>query len=250
MKATPSDKGIVYLVGAGPGDPGLITVRGMECLQQADVVIYDRLANPKLLAYACHAELIDAGKEPDRHAVPQGRINALLVEHARAGKVVVRLKGGDPFVFGRGGEEAEVLAEAGVRFAIVPGVTSAVAAPAYAGIPVTYRDLACSFTVITGHRAACIDDPTYDWRRLAQNSDTLVFLMGVRNLPHIVQAILDAGRPATTPVALVEQATTAAQRTVVGTLADITTVAADIEPPAVIIVGEVVRLREKLNWCQ
>jgi uroporphyrinogen III methyltransferase/synthase len=248
MKATPSDRGIVYLVGAGPGDPGLITVRGAECLQQADVVIYDRLANPALLAYAGHAQLIDVGKEPERHAVPQSRITALLLEHAQAGKIVVRLKGGDPFVFGRGGEEAEALSLAGVPFVVVPGVSSAVAGPAYAGIPVTHRDLACSFTVATGHRASCVDDPACDWRRLARTSDTLIYLMGVRNLPHIVAATVEAGRPPTTPVAVIQDATCEGQRTVVGTLENIASLAEEIEPPAVIIIGEVVRLREKLNW--
>ncbi len=183
MKATRDGRGIVYLVGAGPGDPGLITVRGVECLRQADSVIYDRLANAALLAYASNAELIDVGKEAERHTIPQARINAMLLEHTLAGKVVVRLKGGDPFVFGRGGEEAEVLAEAGIPFVIVPGISSAVAGPAYAGIPVTHRDLACSFTVITGHRAGHVKDPACDWRRQAQTADTLVFLMGVHSLP-------------------------------------------------------------------
>ena len=248
MNATLSDPGIVYLVGAGPGDPGLITVRGMECLQRAGVVIYDRLANPALLAYASDAELIDVGKDPNHAVGMQSRINDLLIAHAWAGKVVVRLKGGDPFVFGRGGEEAEALVEAGIRFEVVPGVSSAVAAPAYAGIPVTHRDLACSFSVIAGHRAAFVEDPACDWRRLAQASDTLVFLMGVKNLPHIVDAVLAAGRPALTPVALIERASGARQRTVVGTLETITGAAADVEPPAVIVIGEVVRLREKLAW--
>ncbi|HEX9114656.1 MAG TPA: uroporphyrinogen-III C-methyltransferase [Anaerolineae bacterium] len=248
MKASESERGIVYLVGAGPGDPGLLTVRGAECLRQADVVIYDRLANHALLDYAEHADLIDAGKEPEHHAVPQGKINALLLEHAQAGKIVVRLKGGDPFVFGRGGEEAEALAAAGIPFVVVPGVSSAIAGPAYAGIPVTHRGLAASVTVATGHRAACADDPACDWRRLAAGSDTLIYLMGVRNLPHIVAATLEAGRPASTPIAVIQEATCAGQRTVVGTLVDIVDLAAGIEPPAVIIIGDVVNLRETLSW--
>jgi uroporphyrin-III C-methyltransferase len=180
--------------------------------------------------------------------VPQSRINALLIEHAAAGKFVVRLKGGDPFVFGRGGEEAEALRDAGIPFVVVPGVSSAIAGPAYAGIPVTHRDLSCSVTVATGHRVAGVDDPACDWRRLAHTSDTLIYLMGVHNLPHIVAATLDAGRPAATPVAVVQEATCAGQRTVVGTLDTIVDLAADVEPPAVIIIGDVVRLREKLGW--
>jgi uroporphyrinogen III methyltransferase/synthase len=171
--------GMVYLVGAGPGDPGLITLRGIECLKQADVVVYDRLVNRSLLAYARHAELIDVGKQPNRHVVPQTEINNLLIEKAQAGKIVVRLKGGDPFVFGRGGEEAMALAEVGLPFEIVPGVTSAIAAPAYAGIPVTYRGVACSVAFATGHRADFVEDPACDWGRLAYGPDTLVFLMGV-----------------------------------------------------------------------
>jgi uroporphyrinogen III methyltransferase/synthase len=240
--------GFVYLVGAGPGDPGLITLRGLECLKQANVVIYDRLINRSLLAYARHAELIDVGKQPNCHILPQAEINALLIEKARAGKVVVRLKGGDPFVFGRGGEEAVALAEAGLPFEVVPGVTSAIAAPAYAGIPVTHRGMACSVAFATGHRADSIEDPTCDWRRLACGCDTLVFLMGVHNLPRIVEQLIAHGRSPDTPVALVERATHTNQKTVVGTLANIVERAAGIRPPAAIIIGEVVRLRETLRW--
>lgn len=248
MTSTPPQVGMVYLVGAGPGDPGLITLRGIECLKQAEVVIYDRLASHALLAYAGCAELIDVGKQPDFHPVPQAKINALLVEKARSGKRVVRLKGGDPFVFGRGGEEASVLAEAGIPFEIVPGVTSAVAAPAYAGIPVTYRGISCSVAFATGHRADFAEDPCGDWRRLACGPDTLVFLMGIHHLPSIVEQLLAGGRPPDTPVAVIREATTASQQTVVGTLADIVELAADIRPPAVIVVGEVVRLRQNLRW--
>jgi uroporphyrinogen III methyltransferase/synthase len=240
--------GMVYLVGAGPGDPGLITLRGIECLKQADVVVYDRLVNRSLLAYARHAELIDVGKQPNRHVVPQTEINNLLIEKAQAGKIVVRLKGGDPFVFGRGGEEAMALAEVGLPFEIVPGVTSAIAAPAYAGIPVTHRGVACSVAFATGHRADFVADPACDWGRLACGPDTLVFLMGVCNLPHIVEQLIARGRPPDTPVALVERATRTNQKTVVGTLADIVEQAAGVRPPAAIIIGEVVKLRESLRW--
>ena len=240
--------GIVYLVGAGPGDPGLITVRGIERLKQADVVIYDRLANHSLLAHAKNAELIDVGKRPNHHRVPQAEITALLVEKARQGHIVVRLKGGDPFVFGRGGEEALALAEAGIPFEIVPGITSAIAAPAYAGIPVTHRGLACSVAFATGHRADFVTDPGDDWARLAGGSDTLVFLMGIHNLSQIVKELIDHGRSPDTPVALVERASRTSQKTAVGTLANIVERAAKIEPPAAIIIGEVVRLRESLSW--
>jgi uroporphyrinogen III methyltransferase/synthase len=240
--------GIVYLVGAGPGDPGLITIRGLECLKQADVVVYDRLVNPSLLAYARRAELIDVGKQPNRHTMLQDKINALLIEKARAGKIVVRLKGGDPFVFGRGGEEAVALVGAGLPFEVIPGVTSAIAAPAYAGIPITYRNMACSVAFATGHRADFVKDPTCDWKRLACSCDTLVFLMGVHNLPHIVEQLMAYGRPPETPVALVEQATCTNQKTVVGTLANIVEQATEIQPPAAIIIGEVVQLRETLRW--
>lgn len=240
--------GIVYLVGAGPGDPGLITIRGLECLKEADVVVYDRLVNLSLLSYARRAELIDVGKQPNHHTMPQEGINAILIEKARAGKMVVRLKGGDPFVFGRGGEEAIALARAGLPFEIVPGVTSAIAAPAYAGIPVTHRKMACSVAFATGHRADFVEDPTCDWKRLACSCDTLVFLMGVHNLPDIVEQLIANGRPPDTPVALVEQATCTDQKTVSGTLANIVEQAAEIRPPAAIIVGEVVQLRETLRW--
>ncbi|MGC8781112.1 MAG: uroporphyrinogen-III C-methyltransferase [Anaerolineae bacterium] len=251
---TPSSCGIVYLVGAGPGDPELITVRGLKCLQRAEVVVYDRLANRALLDHApANAELIDVGKEADRHTLPQEEINRLLVAKGRAGKTVVRLKGGDPFVFGRGGEEALALAEAGVPFEVVPGVTSAIAAPAYAGIPVTHRGLAGSVTILTGHRADAAAEAEAAWERLAAaaTDGTLVFLMGVGNLPAIVAALRRGGRSADTPVALVASGACPEQQTVIGTLADIVARAAGvIRPPAVIIVGEVVALAEKLAWCK
>jgi uroporphyrinogen III methyltransferase/synthase len=241
-------RGIVYLVGAGPGDPGLITLRGLERLKQADVVIYDRLANHSLLAHASQAELIDVGKRPNHHRVPQEEITVLLIEKAGQNKVVVRLKGGDPFVFGRGGEEALALAEAGIPFEIVPGITSAIAAPAYAGIPITHRGLSCSAALATGHRAEFVEDPTCDWAQLACGPDTLVFLMGVHNLPQIVEQLVAHGRSTDTPVALVERASRTSQKTAVGTLANIVQRAAEIRPPAAVIIGDVVQLRQSLRW--
>src|SRR5690348_14981246 len=202
--------GKVFLVGGGPGDPGLITVKGLGCLRTADVVLYDRLIAPALLAETpAWAELIDVGKAPEKARRSQNEINAQLIAHARAGKTVVRLKGGDPFVFGRGGEEALALVEAGIPFEVVPGVTSAVAAPAYAGIPVTHREVARSFTVVTGHTAE--DDANAAWDDLPR-SGTLVLLMGVKHLPEIVQKLLAAGRRADTPAAVIHWGTTARQQ--------------------------------------
>ena len=242
-----SPGGIVYLVGAGPGDPGLLTLRGLECLQKADVVVHDRLANSQLLAHAPQAELIDVGKQPDHHPVPQTRINTILVEQARQGKIVVRLKGGDPFVFGRGGEEAQALAEAGLPFEIIPGVTSAIAVPAYAGIPVTQRGMACSVAFITGH---CAGSKPLDlnWEALAHGIDTLVFLMGVHSLPVIVTSLAEAGCTPETPVALIERGTLSEQKVMTGSLANILEKALEIKPPAIIIVGEVVDLHSMLDW--
>jgi uroporphyrinogen III methyltransferase / synthase len=237
---------IVYLVGAGPGDPGLLTVRGREILERADVVVYDRLIGADLLAL-CRpdAEKIYVGKEANRHALPQDEINALLVERAQAGQSVCRLKGGDPFVFGRGGEEALFCREHGVPFEIVPGVTSAVAAPAYAGIPVTQREVASSFAVVTGHTKD--DDAPPAELPVA---DTLVFLMGVRALPKIVAQLRARGEPSSTPVALVRWGTTTMQQVVTGTLATIEdeVARAALKPPALIVVGDVVNLREQLRW--
>ena len=246
-KTEHSSVGYVYLVGAGPGDPGLLTLRGLECLQKADVVVHDRLANPQLLAHAPQAELIDVGKQPDHHPVPQTRINAILVEEAHQGKSVVRLKGGDPFVFGRGGEEAQALAKAGIPFEIIPGVTSAIAVPAYAGIPVTQREVACSVAFITGH---CAGSKPLDinWQALSQGVDTMVFLMGVHSLPLIVSSLLEAGYPSEKPIALIEQGTLPEQKTVTGTLADILEKAVEVKPPAIIIIGEVVNLHTTLEW--
>lgn len=239
--------GIVYLVGTGPGDPELITVRGLKRLQQADVVIYDRLVNEALLDEAPPwAERIFAGKAPGCHTMRQEDINTLLVERAQAGQSVVRLKGGDPFVFGRGGEEAAACAEAGVPWEVVPGISSALAAPACAGIPVTHRGVSGSFAVVTGHRAPDQDD--VDWASLS-GVDTLIVLMGVERLPHIVSRLTGFGRAPDTPVAIIERSTLPEERIVVGALSDIVdqVTAAGIASPAVIVVGEVVRLREQLK---
>jgi uroporphyrinogen III methyltransferase/synthase len=242
--------GRVYLVGGGPGDPGLLTLRGKECLERADVIIYDRLIDPSLLRFApTSAERIFVGKRADHHPIPQPEINALLVARAQAGQVVVRLKGGDPFVFGRGGEEAEALVNAGVPFEVVPGVTSAIAVPAYAGIPVTHRDYTSSFAVVTGHEEITKSRPAVDWERLA-GIGTIVFLMGAGNLPEIVRQLTRHGRPASTPVAIIQWGTWSKQKTVHTTLADAVEKAraAQIGPPAITVVGEVAKLGERLRW--
>ncbi len=244
--------GKVYLVGAGPGDPGLITVAGLDRIREADVIVYDRLVSARLLEHARQdAELIYVGKVPgaeDGH--DQESINRTLIEQAQLGRTVVRLKGGDPFVFGRGGEEAEALRAAGIPFEVVPGVTSAVAVPAYAGIPVTHRGVASSFAVITGHEEPGKAETAIDWAHLATATDTLVFLMGVRNLPDIVARLTKHGRSPQTPVAVIQRGTTPEQRTVTGTLADIVSRVeeAGLRPPAITVVGEVVRLRKTLSW--
>ena len=246
-------RGIVYLVGAGPGDPELITLRGLRRLRQADVVVYDRLVHPDLLAEAPPgAERIDVGKAPGwvhrkggsrsgRPPASQEAIHALLVDRARAGRRVVRLKGGDPFVFGRGGEELLACAAAGVPCEVVPGVTSAVGVPTAAGIPLTHRGVAASFAVVTAHRAADLDD--VDWPALAR-VDTLVVLMGVARLPYVTAALVRAGRPRATPAAIVERGTWEDERIVTGTLADLAegAAAAGVRSPAVIVVGETVAL--------
>jgi len=239
------------LVGAGPGDPKLLTLRGKECLERADVVLYDYLANPALLDHApASAERIYVGRRGRGQYRDQADINRLLVERARGGKIVVRLKGGDPFVFGRGGEEAEAVAAAGLPFEIVPGVTAAVAVPAYAGIPVTHRTLASTVTFVTGHEDPSKGQSGIEWPRLATAHGTLVFLMGMTNLPQIVERLKAEGKSGSTPVAVIRWGTRTTQRTVVATLDDVVSKAqvARMEPPTVIVVGEVVRLREQLNW--
>lgn len=244
-------RGKVYLIGAGPGDPGLITVRGVELLSRADVIVNDALANPTLLKHAKPgAEIIYAGKRSRDHYLTQDQIIETIISHARAGKSVARLKGGDPFVFGRGGEEAEALAKAGIEFEIVPGITSAIAVPAYAGIPVTSRGEAVSFAVVTGHEAEDKPDSAIRWDHLATGVDTLVFLMGVENLPKIAEALIANGRAAGTPVAVIQWGTHPKQRTVTGTLATIVDVCreAAITAPAITIVGAVVRMRDTISW--
>jgi len=246
-----SARGTVYLVGAGPGDPGLITRRGLEILRTADVIVYDRLASSELLLEArAEARLVYVGKSPERHALSQEEINHLLAEEALAGLSVCRLKGGDPFVFGRGGEEADHLHAQGVPFVVVPGVTSAVAAPAYAGIPVTDRRAASSFAVVTGHEGAGKSERSVNWAALAQAADTLVVLMGMQSLRENVQALVEAGRAPTTPAAVVEWGTTGRQRAAYADLARIAdeVAAQGLGHPAILVVGEVVGLHERLAW--
>lgn len=245
-------KGKVYLVGAGPGDPTLITVKGVRFLGKADVVVYDYLANKKLLEHAPKgAEFIYVGKRGDgQHAQPQDAINALLVEKAREGKNVVRLKGGDPFIFGRGGEEIEELVEAGIPFEVVPGVTAATGAATYAGVPITHRAMTSTVAFVTGHEDPTKEATSIDWAKIATGVGTLVFYMGIKNLPSIAARLMENGRDPQTPVVVVRWASTPEQRSVEGTLATISEVVQKegIKPPALVVVGEVVKLREKINW--
>ncbi|MBI4829273.1 MAG: uroporphyrinogen-III C-methyltransferase [Nitrospinae bacterium] len=244
-------QGIVYLIGAGPGDPGLITVKGADCIAKADVVVYDYLANPALLDHArADAERIYVGKMGGAHTKTQDEINQIIVDRCREGKIVARLKGGDPFIFGRGGEEAEELVQAGLKFEVVPGVTAAVAAAAYAGIPLTHRDHTASVAFITGHEDPAKDVSNIHWDKIATGIGTLVFFMGIKNLPDIIANLIKHGRPPETPVAIIRWGTRPEQRTVTGTLADIVAKAraANIKPPSLTVVGEVVACREQLNW--
>lgn len=245
------NKGICYLVGAGPGDPGLMTLRGKECIEIADVIVYDYLSNDDFLKWAKpEAELIYAGKKSKDHAIPQGGINELLVEKSREGKIVTRLKGGDPLVFGRGGEEAEELREAGVPFEFVPGISSSIAGPAYAGIPVTHRDHCSQLTIFTGHENPEKMESSIDYEQIANAPGTKVMLMGVERLPIITGRILEAGGDPELPVALVRWATTGQHRTITGTLSTIAAIAqeAEFKAPAVAVFGTVVNCRETLNW--
>ena len=243
--------GMVYLVGAGPGDYRLISIKAVDCLKMADVVVYDRLADDRILQWAPDdAEYIYVGKASSNHTMKQEDINQLLVDKAAEGKCVVRLKGGDPFVFGRGGEEGLLLQQNGLPFEIVPGITSAISVPAYAGIPVTHRAVATSFAVVTGHEDPTKAKSNMRWEHLSTGVDTLVFLMGVANLPHITKKLIENGRPADTPAAVIRWGTKPEQRvlmTTVGTAAE-DVAKAQLKPPAIFIVGEVVRLREKLQW--
>jgi uroporphyrinogen III methyltransferase/synthase len=243
--------GKVYLVGAGPGDPGLLTCRGAELIASADVIVCDALVNPALLGISPeHAEIIFAGKRSKLHAIPQEELNGILVDHAKDGKVVVRLKGGDPYLFGRGGEEAESLALSGVPFEVVPGVTSISAVPAYAGIPVTHREHCSSITVLTGHKQSDKPDSTIDWEQVARESGTKIILMGIEQLRPITERLRENGLPGDTPAALIRWGTTNQQQTLTGTLVDIADIAEQegFDSPAVIIFGSVVSLRKNLNW--
>ncbi len=244
-------KGTVYLVGAGPGDPGLITRAGLDVLQQADVIIYDRLASSSLLLEArAEARLIYVGKSPEHHAMSQDEINTTLADDAGAGRSVCRLKGGDPFLFGRGGEEAEHLRENGVPFVVIPGVTSAIAAPAYAGIPVTDRRAASSVAIVTGHEEADKKSASVNWSELARATGTIVVLMGMKNLDEIARRLIAGGRPATTATAVIQWGTTGRQRVVRAELSSIAqeTTAAGITHPAVLVVGDVVALGDSIRW--
>src|SRR5579885_1750205 len=251
MRYEQSGRGKVYLVGAGPGDAELITVKGLRCLRAADVVIYDNLVNVELLEEApLDAQRIFVGKKPGCHSMKQEEINALLIRYAKENRVVVRLKGGDPFVFGRGGEEALALAEEGIPFEIVPGVSSAIAVPAYAGIPVTHRDHTSLVTIVTGHEQHNNSSAGVDWETLAKLGGTLVIMMGVSRFSHIAHRLLNGGMEANTPVAVIQQGTLPQQRMVKGTLIDIVERAerAGIKSPAITIIGDVVNLSDPLAW--
>jgi uroporphyrin-III C-methyltransferase len=241
--------GKAFIVGAGPGDPDLITVKGLRCIQKADVILYDRLVNPDILKEAkrdCH--LIYCGKQPNYHTLEQETINHLLVKYTKQGKNVVRLKGGDPFVFGRGAEEVEALVEQGLPVEVVPGITAGVAAPAYAGIPITHRELGSSFAIVTGHKPK--GKPTeINWKSLSTAVDTLAIYMGITNLPYICEELMKHGKKANTPVAIIQEGTTSTQRTVTGTLGSIVHIVKKeaIQNPAMIVVGEVVGFRNKIG---
>jgi uroporphyrin-III C-methyltransferase len=247
MELKNMSEGKVFLVGAGPGDPGLLTRKAERIIKSADIVLYDKLVDDRIIALVPKkVELIDVGKDPNHHKAPQHKINDLLVKYAKKGKKVVRLKGGDPYVFGRGGEEAEELVAHGIDVEIVPGISSAVAVPAYAGIPVTHRKYASTFTIVTGHEAAGNE---LKWDVLAQLEGTLVILMGVGALKENVANLIAFGKPAQTPAAIIAQGTTSRQKVVVGTLDDIARKAAtaNLEAPAVLVVGDVVRLSNILR---
>ena len=242
--------GKVYIIGAGPGDAGLITIKAVDCLRLADVVVYDNLVNEELLKYAPgKARLIYAGKKGGDHTLSQDAINNLLVQEAQAGNIVARLKGGDPFIFGRGGEEAEELVAHGIPFEVIPGVTSAIAVPAYAGIPLTHRGLTSTVAFITGHEDPTKDKSDIDWQALT-GIGTLVFLMGVKNIGQITETLISHGKQHDTPAALIRQGTTTQQETITGTLGTIVGLAQArrFSPPAILVVGKVVELRDTLNW--
>jgi len=240
--------GKVYLTGAGPGDIELLTVKALRVIKEADAIIYDRLANPEILEHAKDGcEFIYVGKEDGRHIMPQDDINEVIYQNALKYENVVRLKGGDPFVFGRGGEEALYLLERNIKFDVIPGITSAISAPAYAGIPVTHRGVAVSFRVVTGHESPNKKVSQIPWDNF-KTDDTIIFLMGLHNLPKISKKLIEIGKAADYPVAVISRGTTVEQTVVVGTLSDIVEKAKDVPTPALIVVGRVVELREQLNW--
>ncbi|MEM2099516.1 MAG: uroporphyrinogen-III C-methyltransferase [Candidatus Bathyarchaeia archaeon] len=240
--------GKVFLVGAGPGDPGLLTVRAAELLKKADVVVYDRLVSKGILGLIPDStEKIYVGKQSGNHEFSQLKITELLIKKAREGKLVVRLKGGDPFLFGRGGEEAEALVENGIEFEVVPGVTSAIAVPAYAGIPLTHREFASSVVIVTGHKAES-REREIAWEKIVNSVDTIVILMGVESLEVIVTKLVASGLKSETPIAIIEQGTLRQQRSIFGSIGTIVNEAKDVKPPAVIVIGEVVNLGRKLSW--
>lgn len=247
----PINKGWVYLVGAGPGDPGLMTVKGLELTSQADTIVYDHLVTEEIRAlFPARAKLYYVGKKAGKHTVEQDGIQRILVEEAKKGNAVVRLKGGDPFIFGRGGEECVALAEAGVRFEVVPGVSAAAAVPAYAGIPLTYRNLSTHFVVATGHESASKQTPDVDWQAVAKLGGTLVIFMGMLKLRHIADQLIRYGRDPSTPAAAIRWGATPMQQTAEGrldTIADITE-GVGMRPPALIVIGEVAALRGKIRW--
>ncbi|MDF2153190.1 uroporphyrinogen-III C-methyltransferase [Vibrio sp. CAU 1672] len=243
----PLQPGEVALVGAGPGDPELLTIKALNCLQQADVVLYDYLVSEEIMELIpSHITLVCVGKRAGHHSVPQDKTNQLLVDFARQGLRVVRIKGGDPFVFGRGGEELEVLAEAGIRFQVVPGITAAAGATAYAGIPLTHRDFAQSALFVTGHLKQ--DSDAMDWSTLARGNQTLVIYMGLMKSQHIQQQLIKHGRSATTPVAIIERGTQVQQKVFTGQLSQLAELAQDAQSPSLIVIGEVVQLAHKLDW--
>ena len=245
--------GKVYIVGAGPGDPELITIKAARLIRSADVILYDRLVSEETISLAKEGcKLIYVGKHPGESSTTQERINEMLVEKAQEGGSIVRLKGGDPFLFGRGGEEAQVLSREGISYEVVPGITSAISVPAYAGIPVTQRHIASSVAFITGHEASTKTKGTVEWERIAQSVDTLVVMMGIRNLGNIAERLINGGRDPKTPVAIIEKGTTKLQKTITGTLETIEVKARieGIKPPAITIIGKVVNLREELRWIE
>jgi len=244
-------RGKVYLVGSGPGDPNLLTLKALDILARADVVVYDRLVSRQLLQrLSKHIEKIYVGKNPGAHTIPQSDIDKILIRKAKQGKTVVRLKSGDPFLFGRGGEEAQELRRAKVRFEVVPGVTSALAVPAYAGIPVTHRNYSSSIAIVTGHEAPNKKERLVDWEKLAKSVDTIIVLMGVGRLQSILRSLVNGGCDSKKPVAIIERGTTEHQRITTGSIGNIARKATKnrVKPPAIIVIGDVVKLQKELSW--